>query len=224
MRKECDLVKFFGKVTASMSHELKNVFAIIQESLGLMQDILSLPELENIPRKDRLEAVLLKLSDHVDKGVTLVGYLSRLAHIPDQDVEEKNLADMVDLVVALTERLARLGQVELNLENQALSSLKVKTRPVDLLAALFYAIESCLSLLHPGSSITLKPQHIKDWKGFRICCVPYEIEAAEFTKAIKSLGTWPLIEETMEKLNGRAYVDASPPQVILEVKELPWNV
>ena len=35
-------LEFFGKITAGITHEMKNVLAIIKKSAGLMEDIMSL--------------------------------------------------------------------------------------------------------------------------------------------------------------------------------------
>lgn len=217
-REDEKVVEFFGKVTSSMTHELKNVFAIIQESSGLMGDILSLPKQENVPKKERLETILLKVGEQVQRGVTLVGHLNKLAHIPDHPIVDEDLTEMLNLIAALTQRPARLKQVKLELECGPPSSLKVRTRPVYLLAALFYTIESCLSLLGPGASITLGTHHTGQWMGFRIHCSTEEMDVAQFKEALASSPSWLVVQQTMEKLNGKANVDRVSPEIILEVK------
>ncbi|MGA6927645.1 MAG: hypothetical protein WBY88_18290, partial [Desulfosarcina sp.] len=37
-------VRFFGEMSASISHEIKNVLAIIHENAGLLQDLLMMSE------------------------------------------------------------------------------------------------------------------------------------------------------------------------------------
>ncbi|NNG12708.1 MAG: sensor histidine kinase, partial [Halobacteria archaeon] len=37
-------LRYFGKVTASISHELKNVLAILNEHTGLLQDLTAMAE------------------------------------------------------------------------------------------------------------------------------------------------------------------------------------
>ena len=39
--KAMDEIAFFGKVTASITHEIQNVLSIIKESSGLIDDVLS---------------------------------------------------------------------------------------------------------------------------------------------------------------------------------------
>ena len=46
-------VVFFGKITAGITHEIKNVLAIIQESSGLMEDILAVTEDDTFSNKDK---------------------------------------------------------------------------------------------------------------------------------------------------------------------------
>ncbi len=43
-RTQLDGLRFFGMINASISHEIKNVLAIISESAGLMEDLLLLAQ------------------------------------------------------------------------------------------------------------------------------------------------------------------------------------
>ncbi len=49
---------FSGKITASITHELQNVLAIIQESCGLMEDFILLSEDSSDSLKEKLASSL----------------------------------------------------------------------------------------------------------------------------------------------------------------------
>lgn len=45
-------IVFFGKITAGITHEMKNVLAIIKESSGLMEDLILLRPEDDFPHKE----------------------------------------------------------------------------------------------------------------------------------------------------------------------------
>ena len=67
---------FFGKISASVSHELNNVLAIIGQTAGLLEDLLdSGPGDEPIPRAS-LERICSQITEQV-------GFLNEPLHVPD---------------------------------------------------------------------------------------------------------------------------------------------
>ena len=54
---------FLGKITASMTHEIKNTYAIILESSGLLSDLLTLSQEGSFPHKEKFLKVLGSIND-----------------------------------------------------------------------------------------------------------------------------------------------------------------
>ena len=77
-------VAFFGRITASITHEMKNVLAIIKETSGLMQDILAFSNEGVCPHEDKLKGTLHTISEQIERGVELTSRLNRVAHDPDE--------------------------------------------------------------------------------------------------------------------------------------------
>ena len=69
-----------GRMMAGMTHELKNVLAIIKESSGLLQDILSLGKGDAVPKREQIEKVASRIQAHVARGNEQLSSLSWLAH------------------------------------------------------------------------------------------------------------------------------------------------
>ncbi len=73
---------FMGRVTAGVTHELKNVLAIIKESAGLIEDILALNKDLAGPHQEKVVRVLSNIRQQVDRGVDLSSRLNAFAHSP----------------------------------------------------------------------------------------------------------------------------------------------
>ena len=54
-------IGFMGKVSASLSHEIKNTLAIINESVGLMGDLLRKEGSDDLPQYSRVNILIASL-------------------------------------------------------------------------------------------------------------------------------------------------------------------
>jgi C4-dicarboxylate-specific signal transduction histidine kinase len=106
-------VAFFGKISAAMTHDIRNVLAIIRESSGLMLDLLDLCEDGAFPYQQKFHSVLTAIQDQVTRGVELSTQFNRFAHSMDQPVMEVDGNEMVQQVAYLMQRFARLRRVQL---------------------------------------------------------------------------------------------------------------
>ena len=98
-------VRFFGEITASISHELKNVLAIINENAGLLADMVHLGA-HSVPLStERLARMAKALAGQVRRGNQIVEGMNRFAHSADLPVERVDLGEVVAFVCSLTARL-----------------------------------------------------------------------------------------------------------------------
>ncbi len=104
---------FLGRMTASISHEIKNGLAILKEQAGLAGDLLD--EKGGVPASDpaRIREIVDKMRRRIDLTDEVVRDLNRLAHSADLPRQGIDLGEAVDLVVRLARRLARLHRVEI---------------------------------------------------------------------------------------------------------------
>jgi len=82
---------FMGKVTAAMTHEIKNVLAIIRESAGLAQDLLALSDESVFPYKDKFMKTMDKIDNQVARGAEIVSRLNEFGHIPEYEQRQEDL-------------------------------------------------------------------------------------------------------------------------------------
>ena len=104
-------VQVFGKISAAISHDLKNVLAIVNENAGLLDDLaLRAAKGIEIP-PERLSIATARILKQVKRGDTVLKNLNRYAHSTDLPVQQLNVAEMVALMVDLAGRQAAMKEV-----------------------------------------------------------------------------------------------------------------
>lgn len=154
---EQDFLKtqLFGKLTASATHEFQNVLAIIKESAGLMEDLLTLTPMENAELlEQRLGMPLSTIKKQVARGVDLVSCLNGFAHSTDHARYKVDVQALLKRLVSLSQRLAAGTGVELVFEGGR-PPLYLKTDGVQLQVCLYHALESLFPALPARSLITV---------------------------------------------------------------------
>ncbi len=148
-------IVFMGKIAAGMTHEIKNVFAIIRESAGLMEDLWSLPQNASSPLREKSVKTLATIQEQVNRGVDLSNRLNRFSHSMDVPVTDVDVGAQVEQVVALQERFARLKQVTLRVLPPEGSSA-LRTNPLRIQMVLCACMEQALEGLDKGGEIQLR--------------------------------------------------------------------
>lgn len=149
-------LRFFGKVSASLSHEIKNVLAIIGESGGLIEDLLVLHRNKGAPLDpQRLQTIAERIRKHVSRGDTIVKNMNRFAHSADEPIQVKELADLTRLVVSLAERHATLRGVSLELSSMD-ATVPVETNPFLLQQFLWVCIDYAVSTCGPSKKVIIR--------------------------------------------------------------------
>jgi C4-dicarboxylate-specific signal transduction histidine kinase len=159
-------ISLVGKIAASMTHEMKNVLAIIKESNGLMQDIIGLLKENSIPHQDKFMSALGKIEKQVGRGVEMMTQFNRFAHSMDEAWAQVDVEEVMEQVVFLMQRVARLKQVRLSSESPP-KNQTLYTNPVRLILALSGCIDYCLNKAAPGT-IILQAEKVGQELAFRI--------------------------------------------------------
>ena len=120
--------QFFGKMTASISHEIKNVLAIINENAGLLEDITLMADRGKPVEPQRLKTLAQAVIKQISRADTIVKNLNRFAHSADESLKSVDLNDILELVVVLSNRLAAMRGIELEPKLQE-TPVKIKTSP-----------------------------------------------------------------------------------------------
>ncbi len=104
---------FFGTITASVTHELSNVIAIINELAGLLDDLLYAAKSGKPVDPEKLQKLHDRLVHQVARGDRIVRRLNRFAHSVDHPAVQFDVHAVLDDLVRFARRLTDLKRVEL---------------------------------------------------------------------------------------------------------------
>ena len=108
-------LKFFGTITASVSHELNNVISIINEYSGLLEDLLQANDQGNSLDREKILKIAQNITEQIKREKKIIKLLNRFAHRVDAPVAEFNLNELLNDIVRLSKRFASLKKVELDI-------------------------------------------------------------------------------------------------------------
>jgi len=133
---------FNGKVTASVSHDIKNVMAIINENAGLLQDISAMMEEGFVLSPHRLDGIAKKIEIQISRANEIIYRLNRFAHSVDEDIVEFDIYEVTEYMLKIYERIAKSKAMKINLIKPC-KNYKIKTN----LFNFEYLIWYCLDLI-----------------------------------------------------------------------------
>lgn len=147
-------LKFFGRVSASVSHEIKNVFAVIHEGAGLLDDLCLLAAKGRPLDPERLQSVARSILGQIRRGDEIVKNMNAFAHSVDEDVRDVDLASGMELIVKLSRRAAAAKSVQLELGESR--SATIRTDPYSLGRLLHGVLMLALEGVESGVTFTLR--------------------------------------------------------------------
>ncbi len=154
-------VQFFGRMSASISHEIKNVLAIINENAGLLED-LALMAGKGVPLDpERLERVARGLLKQVQRADVIVKNMNKFAHSVDDFEKRVDLQDLLSVVVRLALRFADMRRVTLNLQPAA-APVAVTTRPFLLENLLWCCLDFAMDRAGSGGTVAIGMEKTDD--------------------------------------------------------------
>lgn len=130
-------LKFFGKVTASISHELKNILAIISETAGFLNDLAELAKQGKELKLSLLESCSNSIIEEIQRGFTTIRQMNRFSHSVDVSVMEVDLMEILELMTGLSGFLSFASNVRIENKNTEIKT--ISTCPF-LLQHLIYQI------------------------------------------------------------------------------------
>jgi signal transduction histidine kinase len=146
--------RFFGRVSASIAHDLRNVIAVISENAGLLEDLCLMAAKGPPLDPARLKRVAGSIRDQVRRGDRILTTMSRFAHSVDAAFAEIDAAELVEILMALSTRMAAMQGVAVQAAAAA-GPVMIKTSPFVMLNLLWRCLEYSLSVAGPGKSVVL---------------------------------------------------------------------
>lgn len=199
---------FFGRMTANLTHEFKNILAIIQESAGLMEDIMAIAPLSNEKYQERFNNSMVTIKNQLQRGMQLATRFNRFAHAPDHTKAEMNLSETIDHFCTLTERFARLKHISLKPGTER-AEIRLTTNPILLYMGLFYGLDACLAVLPANSEIRILPAEKNGAPAVETACSGKDAPGAEqFFEGLRQSTAWQELEDTAEQLGAGLECDS----------------
>jgi hypothetical protein len=107
-------IRLFGRVTASVSHEIRNVLAIMNENAGLLEDTCRLAEKGRPLDLQRMLRIAADLKQQVRRGDRITRGLSKLSHSVDAGGIALDANEWMATFVTLAGRMAFAQGVSLH--------------------------------------------------------------------------------------------------------------
>jgi signal transduction histidine kinase len=147
-------VRFFGKVSASIAHELKNVLAIINENAGLLEDLNFAAKKGTPVDPERLNRMAGNFNKQIHRADAILKNMSSFAHSVDQFSLQVNLHELALLVSNLAGRLAAMRKVTLETIPPP-TPVTLTTNPFLLENLVWLFIEYAVASTSAGQTLTL---------------------------------------------------------------------
>jgi len=149
MRKLLDSIgetglQFYGKITASVSHEIKNVLAIINENAGLLEDLTLMTDRGQPIDPARLKTMAAVVQKQIGRADGILNNMNRFAHSIDKTVAEVDLNQIIELFMALADRFAVMRGVKVNLQLPE-NPVTILTAPFLLMNLLWMCLDFSMS-------------------------------------------------------------------------------
>ncbi len=167
-----DSLAFFGKVNASISHELKNVMAIISETAGLLGDLSEMASTGTPIEPDMLKSCADSIVEEIQRGFYTIRQMNRFSHSADIPIQSVNLLDVLDLVINLSGYLSFCGKTSLNPCEGATPI--ASTCPFFLQAVVYETLVYAHKSTGPGMEINISLQR-RDDSAWRIIFPGFDV-------------------------------------------------
>jgi len=161
-----DDLAFFGKVNASISHELKNILAIISEAAGLLNDLTEMAAKGKDVELDMLTSCSRDIVEEIRRGFSTIKQMNTFSHSVDELFKSVNLADVLKLMIDLAGFLSFAGKVRFDPPPQGLPT--VLTCPFRLQNLFYQALVYAFESAGPEAEIQVGMQPESDAR-VRIC-------------------------------------------------------
>ncbi len=142
----------FAGISAIVSHDIKNVLAIVNESAGLLDDLACMAGEDGGVPTDRVQATTASIAAQVTRANIIMKHLNRFAHSGDVPVASINIQETLARMIALTTRKAAARKVSLRIECDEALQLHTQPRVFD---ALIYNLLITIYETFPAGGVVL---------------------------------------------------------------------
>jgi signal transduction histidine kinase len=152
---EQENLQFFGQIVSSVSHDIKNVMAIINEKAGLLEDFAAMAKMGRPLDVARISGLADDLKRQIQRGDEIIRNMNRFAHSVDEPVAEVDLSELTGLIVGLAKRTAAQQGVTLDYHPAEKTSM-VRTRPFPLQSVIWHCLRTGIDSCGENKSVEIR--------------------------------------------------------------------
>lgn len=206
---------FFGSITASFSHEINNVMAIIGELAGLMEDLLRVADQGHPPQLERFRGISERIGAQVKRGEEMIKRLNRFAHTMDEPVKTVDMTHLLEDLIALSERprTRRRARMETRFPGE---TILLVSNPFLLQQAVFSCMELVLAASHDHQLLRLILEKQEGGASITVAGEDPIVKTDEAT-----LSFLPIL---MEELGGKVEVISTDNGGLSLVLSIPYSI
>jgi signal transduction histidine kinase len=146
-----------GKMLAGYSHELKNHLAIINESAGLMDDLLEMGSIDDEQSVQRFKKSISLIWERINQADTMAKYMNGFAHKMDIPVSNFDVNELLNEELAFLDRFFLIKSASLQKELQP-DLPAVRNNPSLLQFVIFTYISRIIAGIDSGGEIAVTSQ------------------------------------------------------------------
>lgn len=166
-RGKIDGLRFFGTITASTTHELRNIVATIEQVTGLLEDYVAGLEAGQGVDPQLLMNVRERIVRNTNRARSTIDRLNAFAHTVDTPVSTFDLKEALTNLLGISERLASLKKVTL-VPDYPPDELILNSYPFALQYVLFNCLRGFWDSAPENSKVKLKLAQEDGWARIEI--------------------------------------------------------
>lgn len=170
-------VQVFAKISASISHEIKNTLSIINENAGLLDDFAHMAEEGAGVPVERVRAATMTIAKQVDRSNIIMKNLNRFAHSADNYIAHGNLEETLALIDALTSRQAAMKNIATTL--QCPPDITFSTYLITFESLIYLTLLTLFKASPEGSTLSIEVKN--EIPGITICFTMQQAAAQSLT-------------------------------------------
>lgn len=149
-------VAFFGRINASISHEIKNILAIISETSGLLNDLSELAQKGQSIDTNMIKTCSQDIEEEIQRGFATIKEMNRFSHSVDQTIAKIDPVDLVTRMVNIASYLSYASKIKVTAPDDA--DFKISTCPFRLQQLIYRTLVFLFHIEGPEGEIEVSVQ------------------------------------------------------------------
>lgn len=157
-----DGLRFFGRMSAAISHDLKNTLSIMNESAGLIEDLALMAENKGRPLDpQRIHQLGATIKRQIQRNDGIVRNMNQFAHSVDHSFKEIGLTANLQMLSTICRRLTDARGVAVAVTPSD-PDIGIVTRPFHLLHLVWLLLAWAMDHVDEGKRLSLQARSVQD--------------------------------------------------------------